>query len=1016
MLYMVVLMVVCSTLVYSQGFPICDGPGNQGDPNLVLVGNEYYVVVYDSVGDIWAARLDLEGNIIDRFRVHQHSSFSDADTLPRVATNGERWFVIWTGVVYWPVERFLGIEGAIYEGATPIVEPFLIQGGTCYPAISCNGEFFLVTATTVVPEIPQKAELFGAVYDEDGYAQTVFTVDRAGGMYEGEDGYIGHSMVGSDGDNFIVSYPWCQSSMAPPHPTTHEIRHAIATADGNVNVFILYQEATNDFTVPGAFSQLTHPKLYRLPSSTAFNGNNYFCSYHILENYSVLPFEGMYDVFGALIEPDGDIVLNEIPIATQPIPFDEYAPAVTAEDREFFVVWQENLTEDYDIFGRRYLPNGSAVSDKFIVTDADYEQSLPAIAFDGLNSFIVWQDYQNFMISMCDIWGNILPKSGFWSNDPLALAYNGNRHLVRQPNSENLHLVYADRGKVIYRHSTNGGVDWTLPEVIGDGKFPAIALSSNYLPAVIWSDDIGALWYAKKTAAGDWEVYQLYHPIGPYDPFLNSPPSIAIIPTGLEDLHRDVVHVLTTFTSRIDVNGVIHSVQECWFPLPFPQDREFVLIEQCQAPIYPPQRSFPSIVMDYEGRLHGVWQRGDTICYATKPLSQPWTVWGWQFFQDGVNSAHPFVETYGDMIYVVWQHKETPTAPEEVYKGWRQLSWDYFEREPFSLTPNTRSLYPVNALGLFTIFVDSPDLPINGFEIYYKTLPGEPLINISQTIANSIYAHSVARFSLTGPWLYTAWLEGDHLPYEVRFKRLLHIPIEPPAYLTSLNGYETPSPYLIHRDSFISEWQVPIDVGYETITYEFSLQSGYRYKLKAIAYHESSGEWREWIKIDNKMKHQIKYNAYEPETLELWIPPAFYHDGVIEVSVDRKRGDFATAGPIYIYRYEYEEGEEGEGGGPMAYQDQSLNSTSLIISPNPFYQVLDLKLQTSSEERLNIKIYDVAGRLVQNLNNGVVNGNSALQWNGNDRKGRKVSQGIYFIRVDNLDTGQTSVHKVLKIR
>jgi hypothetical protein len=1002
-------MVFCSTLVYSQGFPICDGPGNQGDPNLVLVGNEYYVVVYDSIGDIWAARLDLEGNIIDRFRVHQHSPFSDADTLPRVATNGERWFVIWTEVLYWPVERFLGIEGAIYEGATPIVEPFLIPGGTCYPAISCNGEFFLVTATTVVPEIPQKAELFGAVYDEDGYAQTVFTVDRAGGMQQGEDGCIGHSMVGSDGDNFIVSYPWCQSSMAPPYPTTHEIRHAIATADGNVNVFILYQETTNDYTVPGAFSQLTHPKLYRLPSSTAFNGNNHFCSYHILEDYSVLPFEGVYDVFGALIEPDGDIVLNEIPIATQPIIFDEYAPAVTAEDREFFVVWQENPTGDYDIFGRRYLPNGSAVSDKFIVTDADYEQSLPAIAFDGLNSFIVWQDYRNG--AHWDIWGNLLPKSGFWNNDPLALAYNGNRHLARQPNSENLHLVYTDRGKVIYRHSTNGGADWTLPEVIGDGKFPAIALSSNYLPAVIWTDDIGALWYAKKTAACDWEVYQLYHPIGPYDPFLSSPPSIAIIPTGLEDLHRDVVHVLTTFTSRIDVNGVIHSVQECWFPLPFPQDREFVLIEQCQAPTYPPQRSFPSIVMDYERRLHGVWQRGDTICYATKEVGLPWNNWGPQFGDDGLQSAHPMVECYGDMVYVVWQKEEDFSGYKEVYKGWRQLTIP-FDWTNFSQTPYTPSLYPVNASGIFTVWSDMLGPPNHNFEIYYKTTPGEPPINISQTLLKSIYSHSAARFTGANSYLYTAWLEGEGVPYEIRFKKIRYIPMEVP-YLTAINGYETPSPYLVARDSFISTWQVPVDIGYETITYQFPLESGYRYKLKVVAYHQSSGEWKEWCIIDGKMKHQIKYNAYEPETLEFWVPPAFYKDGVIEVVFDRITGDFATGGPFWVYRYECEEG--GEGGGPMAQEGYPVEETYFTVSPNPFNRLLNIRLQAQTGNTVNVKVYDVSGRLVKRLFEGILENTQVVNWDGCDENGRAIPQGVYFLEFETSDTKETVCHKIIKV-
>jgi len=320
----------------------------------------------------------------------------------------------------------------------------------------------------------------------------------------------------------------------------------------------------------------------------------------------------------------------------------------------------------------------------------------------------------------------------------------------------------------------------------------------------------------------------------------------------------------------------------------------------------------------------------------------------------------------------------------------------------------------VNASGIFTVWSDMLGPPNHNFEIYYKTTPGEPPINISQTLPKSMYSHSAARFTGANSYLYTAWLEGDAVPYEIRFKRIRYIPMEVP-YLTAINGYETPSPYLVARDSFISDWQIPVDIGYETITYQFPLESGYRYKLKVAAYHQSSGEWKEWCIIDGKMKHQIKYNAYEPETLEFWVPPAFYKDGIIEVVFDRITGDFATIGPIYIYQYEYEEGESGEGGGPMAQEGQSLNNDAITIFPNPFKEKIDIRWQIADgSQKISLKIYDVMGRLVKQFNH-LTNCQSTITWHGDDENGRAVAQGIYFVQIENLGSDETSVDKVLKI-
>ncbi|MCK4250896.1 T9SS type A sorting domain-containing protein [candidate division WOR-3 bacterium] len=1011
------LIAMLATFAIGNEFPICAGIGNQGAPDVAFVGNEY-IVVYDSLGDIWAARVDLQGNVLERFFIHTPDLPDWRDTLPAVATDGERWFVVWTARgVFAEEERFLGIWGAIYEGSTVIVEPFMIQtGATCFPAISCNGDIFLITGTVSTLTDPQRSYLRGRLYNRDG--NPLFSdllIDQAGGTYAGEDGYLGYPTISSDGDRFIVVYTWCRWWMFEEY-TQHAIKYKFVTPDGSVEEGgVLFSENTPHYSVPQLIPIELIPKLYVIPPDIAFNNINYFCSYHVLENYLVLPVDGSYNVLGAVINQAGEILLNEIPIAV--VEYNsEFASGVMAEHENFFVVWQDFRAGNFNIYGRHYSQDGNSILDEIVITEAAQDQTLPSVAFDDLNILVVWQDFRD---SNWDIWGNLLHKG--WTDDPLALAYNGNRHLVRKPNSQELHLIYTDHyydghRKVIYRYSSNGGNDWSIPEIIGQGKYPSITLSSDYLPSVTWTDENGGLWYRRKISSVQWsDIYHLWNPVGVNPLRLNSPPSIAIHASN-----PNTVHILVTRTGGPprDVN---HRVEDYTFTITVPMQGTFVLIEQAHGPHDPPLRTFPSIARcEVNNSLHAVWQRSDTICYATKPREQPWNNWGWQFFEYGLQSAHPFVETYGDSIFVVWQKKEGFYNYEEVYRAARHLGIipPYFTWQNFSLTSETASLYPVNASGFFTVFVDLPSPHMNTWwEIYYKTRPQEPLYNISRAPYTwSHYPHSAARFcAISGSYLYTAWLEKPGAAYAIRFKRIHHMPRDM-AYLTSSNGHNPSSPYLIARDSCISEWQIPVDIGYETITYQFPLVPGYRYKLKTVAYHEREDKWKTKVMIDNEEVAEIEYEAYEPETLECWIPSEFYADSIVEVIFECDDGDFASVGPIFIYQYEYEEGEGGFPGGPMTQENQPINKFSFMITPNPFIQNLNIKFQNQTEKGISVRVYDVSGRLVKSLYRGIVSGHSTLTWKGDDENGRTVSQGVYFLQVKNLTSGDTFCRKIIKVR
>jgi len=102
--------------------------------------------------------------------------------------------------------------------------------------------------------------------------------------------------------------------------------------------------------------------------------------------------------------------------------------------------------------------------------------------------------------------------------------------------------------------------------------------------------------------------------------------------------------------------------------------------------------------------------------------------------------------------------------------------------------------------------------------------------------------------------------------------------------------------------------------------------------------------------------------------------------------------------------------------GGIAEESTAQKINYITITPNPFVHALKIALQIQAKEKMSVKVYDVTGRLVKNLYNGVVDVNNTLHWDGSDGRRRRTSQGIYFICIENLDTGHSSIYKVLKVR
>ncbi len=75
----------------------------------------------------------------------------------------------------------------------------------------------------------------------------------------------------------------------------------------------------------------------------------------------------------------------------------------------------------------------------------------------------------------------------------------------------------------------------------------------------------------------------------------------------------------------------------------------------------------------------------------------------------------------------------------------------------------------------------------------------------------------------------------------------------------------------------------------------------------------------------------------------------------------------------------------------------------LEVNPNPFRQMTDIRYRITDDDNMTpeLKIYDVSGRLVKsfNLESSIQNQESAVRWDGTDNAGKRLPEGVYFVRL-----------------
>ncbi|MCJ7508939.1 MAG: T9SS type A sorting domain-containing protein [candidate division Zixibacteria bacterium] len=120
---------------------------------------------------------------------------------------------------------------------------------------------------------------------------------------------------------------------------------------------------------------------------------------------------GNYDIYGRRFSSIGTPLASSFKVNGDAGSSSQISPDVARNPAgSFVVVWQDNRSGNYDIYGQRYNAAGTAQGGNLIIENGSANQTSPSVAMDSLGNFVVvWQDSVN---GNWDIFGLRFNSSG----------------------------------------------------------------------------------------------------------------------------------------------------------------------------------------------------------------------------------------------------------------------------------------------------------------------------------------------------------------------------------------------------------------------------------------------------------------------------------------------------------------------------------------------------------------------------------------------------------------------------
>jgi hypothetical protein len=618
----------------------------------------------------------------------------------------------------------------------------------------------------------------------------------------------------------------------------------------------------------------------------------------------------------------------------------------------------------------------------------------------------------------------------FLSDSPEATGFNQNRHLVRKPSTNSLHLVFHSHNRIFYSYSVDG--NWQPVELIDIGKFPCISLDLEGKPWIAYlSPDNKSLNCAMRRDDGTWKKMFIFgiDACGEYAPEFIGQPSMV---HNIYFAEPPMAYLVCSFNSSANMTSFIQF-------LPFDT---ITVVYPPPLDLGPPEDSLcnPCISITPGDILHAVWQRKRentwSIYYKTTlEKVTPSRIYETQGNLDWselvpvstpINpitepASNPSTETYGEYVYAAWRGpNENGTFPGDVWRRARRLDdppgvW----RDPQnkSETPDNESNYPVMSTDFVTVWQEQ--INDTNWDIWARFGQAASSQPIFETPKSSQFPHIAGYWAPTSVFICnTIWTEQiDTNIYEVRFGQYQYPPAEDydNSYYSVEIGDTSPSPHCVERDGYFQYGSYSVDYSNQGLKYRLPyLNPQYSYLLRAIIYRTGQNNWVEDFYTDSTLTATALFEPNKPETVWFQLPKESYENTEVLQEIERIVGSHAVVADLRLYQFEVVGDSGGEGGqsaGSFSFQRPCLYQSF----PNPFKFRANIRFQLPRQSKVSLVIYDITGRAVRKLLDEVKEpGPHAISWNGRDDRERILPQSIYFYR---LRTNEfTDTKRIILIR
>ena len=458
----------------SSGFLISAAPGHQQVPRVAHGKGTYLVVWQDhrnnaTYPDIYGARVSPAG-VLQETQGLAISTAASYQYYPSVTFGAANFLVVWQDHRKGAHADIFGARvspaGVLQD--TSGISISMASGHQTGPSVTHGAGQFLVVWTDY-RKSSSYPDVYGARLTPNGALLDASGIPISVAAY-----HQSAPAAAFSGTDYLVVWQDYRSYTK----SAWDIYGARVATSGNV-------QDSSGIPISTAVSHQTAP-------AVAHDGSGYLVAWQDQRTSSTTA----SDIYGARLSNAG-VLQDKNGIGISYAVGHQQYPAVAARAGAFLAVWEDqrnSASVRSDIYGARIQASGAVVDPAgLLISAAANNQLAPAIAHDGTNYLVVWQDFRNYQISSNDIYGALVSPSGTLlagmavaqaSGDQLtpAVAFGGSRYLVVWQQGGDIYGAQVDSsGKLI--HPT--GVP--LSTAANNQLNPAVAYGGgSYL--VVWQD------------------------------------------------------------------------------------------------------------------------------------------------------------------------------------------------------------------------------------------------------------------------------------------------------------------------------------------------------------------------------------------------------------------------------------------------------------------------------------------------------------------------------------------------